>query len=36
MKVPFRSSRMACRFSARVFIAIGPCQATGSSIGGPR
>src|SRR5205823_4284551 len=35
MKVPSRSSATALCSSACVFITIGPCQATGSSIGLP-
>ena len=35
INVPLRSSAIAWRSSAWVFITIGPCQATGSSIGAP-
>ena len=35
MNVPFRRSANACRSSSRVFITIGPYQATGSSSGLP-
>ncbi len=35
MKVPLRRSFIACCNSAWVFMTIGPCQATGSSIGAP-
>jgi hypothetical protein len=35
MKVPSRSSWAATRSSSRVFMTIGPCQATGSPMGRP-
>jgi hypothetical protein len=35
MNVPLRRSSIAWTISARVFMTIGPCQATGSSIGLP-